>query len=228
VDSELRCESLNMNLDLFASSFESGLVKTQIAEQAWHLAGYIQSRDEQLKALLDEIIQQAPLRQMITPGGQLMSVQMTTCGDVGWVSDSLGYRYQSTDPLSNLPWPEMPEVFKNFASEAAAAVGFDDFEPDSCLINYYQAGTRLSLHQDKDELDLSQPIVSVSLGLPATFLFGGLQRKGPQARVALKHGDVVVWGGISRLAYHGILPLEQGEHKLCGRHRINLTFRKAC
>jgi len=217
-----------MNFDLFASSFESGVVKTQIAEQAWHLPDFVQVQDEQLKVLLDEIILQAPLRQMKTPGGQLMSVQMTTCGDVGWVSDSLGYRYQASDPLSNLAWPEMPEVFRNLANEAAAAVGFNDFKPDSCLINYYQVGTRLSLHQDKDELDLSQPIVSVSLGLPATFLFGGLQRKGEQARVALQHGDVVVWGGSSRLAYHGVLPLEQGEHKLWGSHRINLTFRKAC
>ena len=216
-----------MNLDLFSTTADDGVVKTQIAEQAWHLADFIHSQDEQVKVLLEKIIQQAPLRQMKTPGGQLMSVRMTSCGDVGWVSDQGGYRYQAIDPTSKSLWPKMPALFKTLAKEAAEKVGFKDFEPDSCLINYYSIGTRLSLHQDKNEVDYSQPIVSVSLGLPATFLFGGLQRSAAQTRLALHHGDVVVWGGASRLAYHGVLPLAVGEHELFGEQRINLTFRKA-
>ncbi len=216
-----------MNLDLFSSVVNKNSVTTQIAEQAWHLTGFVQNSDVRFKELLYSIIQQAPLRQMKTPGGQLMSVKMTSCGDVGWVSDHLGYRYQSRDPISALPWPMMPNEFKDLAKRAAAAVGFENFEPDTCLINVYQVGTRLSLHQDIDELDDDQPIVSVSLGLPATFLFGGMERNCPQTQVELRHGDVVVWGGVSRLAYHGILPVAAGEHELFSRCRVNLTFRKA-
>lgn len=216
-----------MNLDLFSTTTDDGVIKTEVAEQAWHLADLVHAQDEQIKVLLREIIQQAPLRQMVTPGGQLMSVSMTSCGDFGWVSDQAGYRYQSLDPRSNLPWPNMPALFKTLAKEAAEKVGFENFEPDSCLINFYAIGTRLSLHQDKNEVDFSQPIVSVSLGLPATFLFGGLERNAPQTRLALQHGDIVVWGGLSRLAYHGVLPLAAGEHGLFGPQRINLTFRKS-
>ncbi len=217
-----------MSFDLFATSSDNGVTKTQLADQAWHLPNFIQNRDNLLKALLNELIQLAPLRKMKTPSGKLMSVNMTCCGDVGWVSDALGYRYQGTDPLSNLSWPVMPDLFNALAKEAAAAAGFENFEPDSCLINYYSVGARLSMHQDKDEADFSQPIVSVSLGLPATFLFAGLQRNSAQTRIALHHGDVVVWGGASRLAYHGVLPVENGMHDLFGSQRINLTFRKAC
>ncbi|MFQ3172774.1 MAG: alkylated DNA repair protein (DNA oxidative demethylase) [Oleispira sp.] len=216
-----------MNFDLFSSVVKDNTVATQIAAQAWHLVGFAEEQGLQIRNLLSSIIEQAPFRQMKTPGGQVMSVKMTSCGDVGWVSDHLGYRYQSFDPVSGLPWPAMPEEFKRLAEDAAAAAGFASFNPDSCLINLYQIGTRLSLHQDKDEVDDTQPIVSVSLGLPATFLWGGLHRSSPQTRVGLRHGDVVVWGGESRFFYHGVLPLEFGQHDLFAKHRVNLTFRKA-
>lgn len=216
-----------MNLDLFSSVIKSGNVATQISDQAWHLEGFAAALEIQLRDLLRSIIKQAPFRQMKTPGGQLMSVKMTNCGEVGWVSDHLGYRYQTLDPVSNLPWPAMPEEFKSLAKNAAATAGFENFEPDACLINLYPIGTRLSLHQDKDEIDFSQPIVSVSLGLPATFIFSGLERSSPQTKIKLHHGDVVVWGGKSRLAFHGVLPLEAGEHELFSQYRVNLTFRKA-
>lgn len=216
-----------MNLDLFSSVIKDGHVATQISDQAWHLEGFATALEIQLRDLLRSIIKQAPFRQMKTPGGQLMSVKMTSCGDAGWVSDHLGYRYQTLDPVSNLPWPAMPEEFKKLAKDAAATAGFENFEPDACLINLYQIGTRLSLHQDKDEIDFDQPIVSVSLGLPATFIFAGLERSSPQTKIKLQHGDVVVWGGNSRLAFHGVLPLEAGEHELFSQYRVNLTFRKA-
>jgi alkylated DNA repair protein (DNA oxidative demethylase) len=217
-----------MNFDLFSSVVNNNTVTTQIAAQGWHIMGFALKYDVQLKTLLSAIIKQAPFRQMKTPGGQVMSVKMTSCGDVGWVSDHLGYRYQSHDPITDLPWPSMPVEFKSIASDAAAAVGFDNFDPDSCLINLYPIGTRLSLHQDNDEVDDTQPIVSVSLGLPATFLFGGINRSGSHTRVTLLHGDVVVWGGESRFAYHGVLPLQPGVHELFSKYRVNLTFRKAC
>jgi DNA oxidative demethylase len=181
-------------------------------------------------ALLDgvrEVVAQAPLRQMITPGGLRMSVAMTNCGSLGWVSDRAGYRYAALDPASGLPWPAMPAVFAALASDAAEPAGFANFNPDVCLINRYEAGTRLSLHQDRDERDFEQPIVSVSLGVDAMFLLGGLKRSDPTARLRLEHGDVVVWGGPARLRYHGVLPLEAGWHPLTGAQRFNLTFRKA-
>jgi alkylated DNA repair protein (DNA oxidative demethylase) len=164
---------------------------------------------------------------MLTPGGRKMSVGMTSCGTVGWVSDREGYRYSAHDPVSGDPWPPMPDAFRDLATQAAERAGFAAFRPDACLINRYEPGTRLSLHQDKDEKDFDAPIVSVSLGLPATFLFGGAHRSDTTQRVRLVHGDVVVWGGPSRLRYHGVLPLEDGDHPLLGRTRINLTFRKA-
>lgn len=216
-----------MNLDLFSSVIKDGNVATHISDQAWHLEGFATALEIQLRDLLRSIIKQAPFRQMKTPGGQLMSVKMTNCGEVGWVSDHLGYRYQALDPVSNLPWPAMPEEFKSLAKNAAATAGFENFKPDACLINLYPVGTRLSLHQDKDEIDFDQPIVSVSLGLPVTFVFGGLERSSPQTKIKLHHGDVVVWGGKSRLAFHGVLPLEAGEHELFSHYRVNLTFRKA-
>lgn len=155
-----------------------------------------------------------------------MSVAMTNCGAVGWVSDRRGYRYDAIDPDSGQPWPAMPDVFADLALQAAAKAGFPDFHPQACLVNRYEPGAKLSLHQDKDELDFNAPIVSVSLGLPATFLFGGLNRTDKTARYRLAHGDVVVWGGPARLAYHGVMPLADGEHPLLGNQRINLTFRK--
>ena len=164
---------------------------------------------------------------MITPGGFRMSVAMTNCGVLGWVSDRSGYRYDVMDPEGSQPWPPMPDPFLRLATRAAAKAGFQKFVPDACLINRYDPGARLTLHQDKNELDYDQPIVSVSLGLPATFLFGGLKRADKTIRVQLRHGDVVVWGGPARLRYHGVLQLKEGHHPLTGGHRINLTFRKA-
>lgn len=182
---------------------------------------------DRLLAAIDGIAAAAPFRRMVTPGGFEMSVAMTNCGVAGWVTDRRGYRYDTLDPLSGRPWPAMPEVLLSLAHAAAAEAGFPGFRPDSCLINRYEPGARLSLHQDKDEADYGHPIVSVSLGLPATFQFGGTKRSDPPAKIALRHGDIVVWGGPSRLVHHGILALKDGEHPLTGRRRINLTFRKA-
>jgi alkylated DNA repair protein (DNA oxidative demethylase) len=164
---------------------------------------------------------------MLTPGGFRMSVAMTNCGALGWVTDRSGYRYDSVDPDSGRNWPAMPDSFLQLAQDAAAHAGFDGFVPDACLINRYEPGARLSLHQDKNERDFTEPIVSVSLGIPAVFEFGGLNRADKTSRVPLMHGDVVVWGGPARLRYHGVSPLKDGDHPALGRHRINLTFRKA-
>jgi DNA oxidative demethylase len=198
-----------------------------LSEGAILLRGYAA---EGLTALMDgvqQVLAVAPLRHMVTPGGQQMSVAMTNCGRAGWVSDRRGYRYDSIDPVSGHPWPQMPRPFLRIAVNAASEAGFPDFTPDVCLINSYEPGTRLSLHQDKDERDFGAPIVSVSLGLPATFLFGGLSRSDRPRRIRLESGDVAVWGGPARLTYHGIAPLADGDHPLTGRCRINLTFRKA-
>jgi len=191
------------------------------------LSGFARSVDTPLVAALNRVVEAAPFRHMLTPGGRRMSVAMTNCGRVGWVSDQRGYRYDAVDPESGRAWRPMPAVFHDLATGAADAAGFAGFAPDACLINRYEPGARLSLHQDKDEQDFDAPIVSVSLGLPAVFQFGGLRRSDPVRRVALTHGDVVVWGGPSRLRYHGVLPLEPGDHPVLGACRINLTFRKA-
>jgi alkylated DNA repair protein (DNA oxidative demethylase) len=164
---------------------------------------------------------------MTTPGGFQMSVAMTNCGRVGWVTDRTGYRYDTRDPLSGTPWPGLPQAFRRLAQAAAGEAGFAGFDPDACLINRYEPGTRLSLHQDKDEQDYGQPVVSVSLGLPATFQFGGPERSQSPIKVPLQHGDVVVWGGPARLNFHGVAALKDGWHPLTGRQRFNLTFRKA-
>ena len=176
---------------------------------------------------LQEVTITAPFRYMVTPGGYRMSVAMTNCGAAGWVTDKTGYRYDSTDPVSGDRWPSMPACFSELATAAALQAGFDAFTADACLINRYEPGTRLSLHQDKDERDFDAPIVSVSLGIPAVFLFGGLHRSDRPRRVHLTHGDVVVWGGPARLRYHGVMPLKEGCHAVLGRQRVNLTFRKA-
>lgn len=189
------------------------------------LHGFARSTDAELLRALETVIARAPLRHMQTPGGYTMSVATTSCGALGWVSDRHGYRYATQDPGSGQPWPAMPDCFMELAQRAAAQAGFANFVPESCLINEYVPGAKLSLHQDKDEKDLSAPIVSVSLGLPAVFLFGTTLRKDRPQRYRLAHGDVVVWGGPSRLAYHGVLPLADGDHALLGRRRINLTFR---
>jgi alkylated DNA repair protein (DNA oxidative demethylase) len=176
---------------------------------------------------LRQVIAEAPLRHMITPGGFRMSVAMTNCGALGWVTDRTGYRYDATDPESGRRWPTMPASFRRLATKAAARAGFDGFAPDACLINRYEPGARLSLHQDLDERDYDAPIVSVSLGIPAVFLFGGLRRADRPSRVPLLHGDVVVWGGPARLRFHGVAPLKENHHAILGGHRINLTFRTA-
>ncbi|MGK9172157.1 DNA oxidative demethylase AlkB [Yokenella regensburgei] len=174
-----------------------------------------------------QVTQRSPLRHMVTPGGYTMSVAMTNCGEVGWTTDPRGYLYSAVDPQTGLPWPAMPTVFTTLCHDAAVAAGYADFTPDACLINRYVPGAKLSLHQDKDEPDLRAPIVSVSLGLPAIFQFGGLRRSDPLKRLLLEHGDVVVWGGESRLFYHGISPLKRGHHPATGECRYNLTFRQA-
>jgi alkylated DNA repair protein (DNA oxidative demethylase) len=198
-----------------------------IAPGALVLRQFVGADDDALLAQIARVLAEAPWRRMVTPGGLTMSVAMTNCGTVGWVSDRSGYRYDPIDPASGRPWPAMPDAFAHLARRAAAAAGYPSFEPDACLVNRYEPGTRLSLHQDRDERDFSAPIVSVSLGLPATFLFGGAARADRPQRIALAHGDVVVWGGVARLAFHGVAPLKDGQHPLLGRQRINLTFRKA-
>jgi alkylated DNA repair protein (DNA oxidative demethylase) len=191
------------------------------------LRGFAVPDGERLRSDIAAVEVAAPFRHMRTPGGFTMSVAMTNCGPFGWVSDPTGYRYSEADPGSGLPWPSMPSSFASLAGRAAAAAGFARFEPDACLVNRYASGARLTLHQDKDERDFGEPIVSVSLGTPATFLFGGARRKDPLVRVPLEHGDVVVWGGPARLRYHGVAPLARAEHWFAGAARINLTFRRA-
>ncbi|MBV9761326.1 MAG: DNA oxidative demethylase AlkB [Acidobacteriaceae bacterium] len=214
-----------MQRGLFANPAENA--REPLTEGAVLLHGYANPRQDGLLAAVQEVSAAAPFRNMITPGGQRMSVAMTNCGDAGWFSDRRGYRYDPIDPTTAQPWPPMPDLFLNLATCAAAEAGFDAFRPDVCLINRYEPGTRLSLHQDKDERDFGAPIVSVSLGLPAVFLWGGLTRGDRPRRIRLESGDVVVWGGPARLVYHGIAPLADGDHPLTGRVRLNLTFRKA-
>ncbi len=217
-----------MTPDLFDDLDAPALPTTQpLAPGAVLLRGFARPREELLLAGVEEVLARAPLRHLVTPGGFRMSVAMSNCGRLGWVSDLSGYRYDANDPDSGRPWPAMPAVFLELAAAAARAGGFEGFAPDACLINRYEPGTRLSLHQDRDEGNYDWPIVSVSLGLPAVFLFGGPKRSDKAQRVPLAHGDVVVWGGPSRLHYHGVLPVKEGEHPLTGACRINLTFRKA-
>jgi alkylated DNA repair protein (DNA oxidative demethylase) len=198
-----------------------------IGDGAVVLRGFTSAYAGALLHAVEAIRAAAPFRHLTTPGGHAMSVAMTNCGTLGWVSDRSGYRYQSVDPRSGEPWPAMPPLLRATATEAADAAGFAGFTADACLINRYEPGARLSLHQDRDERDLSAPIVSMSLGLPAIFLFGGLRRNDKPRRIRLDHGDVVVWGGAMRLAFHGVAPLDEGDHAVSGRCRINLTFRKA-
>lgn len=218
-----------MTFDLFdalpADPDASPAIDT-LAPGAVVLRGFARDVEQDLLAAVRDVSAAAPFRNLITPGGLRMSVAMTNCGDAGWVSDRTGYRYDPVDPQSGEHWPAMPEVLRALARRAAEAAGYPGFAPDACLINRYLPGTRLSLHQDRDELDLRAPIVSVSLGLPATFLWGGLRRADRPDRIQLAHGDVVVWGGPSRLVFHGITPLADGDHPLTGHERINLTFRK--
>ncbi|MDP2229247.1 MAG: DNA oxidative demethylase AlkB [Moraxellaceae bacterium] len=215
-----------MTADLFADAAPEPRTEP-IVDGAVVLRAFALADDASLLTAINAVITQAPLRRMQTPGGLPMSVAITNCGSLGWVSDERGYRYAAHDPVSGQHWPAMPAVFLQLAQRAATATGFVDFVPDACLINRYEVGARMSLHQDKNEGDFSQPIVSVSLGLPAVFQFGGLVRGDRTLRVPLAHGDVVVWGGDARLRFHGVLPLKTGSHAVLGAQRINLTFRKA-
>jgi alkylated DNA repair protein (DNA oxidative demethylase) len=199
----------------------------RLAPGAWLLRGFALDRVHALLAAIERIQTAAPFRHLVTPGGFRMSVAMTNCGNLGWVSDSRGYRYEGVDPLSGRSWPPMPAVFLELAQSAAQAGGFPGFTPDACLLNRYEPGARLTLHQDKDERDFGAPIVSVSLGLPAIFLFGGDSRNAKRQRVPLEHGDVLVWGGPARLHHHGVLALADGHHAVLGSRRLNLTLRHA-
>ena len=214
-------------MDLFVD-IEAPHTGTQaLAPGAVVLRGYVLDQQHELLDAVNAITACSPFRHLVTPGGHTMSVAMTNCGRLGWVSDRSGYRYDPIDPQTRQAWPSMPAVFAQLATRAASAGGFEDFHPDACLVNRYEPGARLTLHQDRDEGNYAYPIVSVSLGVPAVFLFGGDKRADKQQRVPLVHGDVVVWGGPSRLRYHGVQPIKLAQHPLLGPLRINLTFRKA-
>ena len=222
-------EPQGQTADLFAAIDAGPVVSVaeRLGQGALLLRGFASARVDALLPALGEVLARAPFRHLVTPGGLRMAVAMSNCGALGWISDRRGYRYGSLDPESGQAWPQMPTLFRQLARDAADAAGYPGFEPDACLINRYLPGNRLTLHQDKDEQDFSAPIVSVSLGVAATFLFGGLERGDKAQRIALGHGDVMVWGGADRLRYHGVAPLKSGSHPLLGGQRINLTFRKA-
>lgn len=214
--------------DLFADHEPEQQPRTeQIGEQSWVLRGFALPVLDQLLPALDAVLAAAPLRHMMTPGGFSMSVGTSSCGALGWITDRSGYRYSAVDPLTGKPWPAMPQVLSELAQTAAQHAGFADFRADSCLINQYIPGAKMSLHQDKDENAYAAPIVSLSLGLPAMFLFGGFARSDKSQRIPLLHGDMVIWGGVDRLRFHGVLPIKPGQHPRLGERRINLTFRVA-
>ena len=216
-----------ITMSLFDHTGSAETRKEGLSPGAFVLSGFALPNEVALLNAVSEVASKAPFRHMVTPGGFRMSVAMTNCGPLGWITDRTGYRYDAIDPESGQPWPAMPPCFLKLAQNAAAEAGFPDFLPDACLINRYEVGTKLSLHQDKDERDFGAPIVSVSLGVPAVFLFGGLNRADKTKRLPVSHGDVVVWGGPARLRYHGVLPLKENHHPLLGGYRVNLTFRKA-
>jgi DNA oxidative demethylase len=198
-----------------------------LAAGAVVLRGFASADEIRLHECVRDVTAAAPFRNMVTPGGFRMSVAMSNCGQVGWITDRSGYRYDALDPLTGRPWPQMPQPLHVLAVRAARAAGYAAFQPDACLINRYECGTRLSLHQDRDERNLDAPVVSISLGLPATFLFGTDRRSDRPQRVRLASGDVVVWGGRARLAFHGVAPLADGQHPLTGPCRFNFTLRAA-
>jgi len=212
---------------LFDEPEPEGPTRLALADGAVLLRGFARAEAEALAGLVDAVAASARFRRMVTPGGFTMSAAMTSCGRLGWVTDRAGYRYDPCDPETGHPWPVMPAAFADLALRAAMQAGYPGFHPESCLVNLYEPGARLSLHQDRDETDFTAPIVSVSLGLDAVFLFGGHRRSDRPRRIRLEHGDVVVWGGPARLAFHGIASVADGHHPLLGRRRINLTFRKA-
>lgn len=217
-----------MTLDLFGEEdLQQPARIERIGAQAFVLRGFALPWVKALLSALDTVLQQSPFRHMQTPGGFTMSARLSSCGDLGWTSDGHGYRYSPVDPVSATPWPHMPEAFFDIAAGAANAAGFAGFVPDAGLINTYSPGAKMSLHQDKNERSYDAPIVSISLGLPAVFQFGGFQRSDPAQRISLFHGDVVVWGGVDRLRFHGVLPIKPGNHPELGEQRINITLRKA-
>jgi alkylated DNA repair protein (DNA oxidative demethylase) len=209
-------------MDLFDTPKSQEILKDVVL-----LRSFVAPVENEVLPALASVMQLAPLCHMMTPGGFAMSVATTSCGDLGWISDKTGYRYAASDPLTGKSWPQMPASFKQLAKQAASMAGFTNFEPDACLINRYQVGARMGLHQDKDERDFNQPIVSVSLGIPAVFQLGGFARGDKALKLPFYHGDVLVWGGESRLRFHGVLPVKAGYHPALGEYRINLTFRKA-
>ncbi|NIJ64051.1 alkylated DNA repair protein (DNA oxidative demethylase) [Sphingomonas leidyi] len=213
--------------DLFTPLLAEEPAREALADGAMLLRGLALPFASALIEAIHGIAAISPFRHMVTAGGHAMSVATTNCGAAGWVSDRSGYRYDAIDPETRKPWPEMPECFAALAELAAIQAGHAQFRPDACLINRYVPGARLSLHQDRNERDFAQPIVSVSLGLPAIFRFGGIRRNDPVRKFALHHGDVVVWGGPARLRFHGVAELKDGFHDQLGRQRINLTFRRA-
>ncbi|AJZ95948.1 DNA oxidative demethylase AlkB [Pseudomonas simiae] len=214
--------------DLFADdALQQPAGREQIGEQSYVLRGLALPWVERILPELRRVLAQSPFRQMVTPGGFTMSAALSSCGDLGWTTNTSGYRYSPVDPRSQQPWPQMPEVLRQLAVQAAAQAGFFDFAPDACLINRYVPGAKMSLHQDKNERRYSEPVVSISLGLPAIFLFGGHERSDKPRKVSLFHGDVVVWGGVDRLRFHGVMPIKDGVHPIMGPQRINLTFRTA-
>jgi len=214
-----------MTPDLFDAD-PSG-IRDELGPASAVLRGYALPWVDELLAAVEGVVSAAPFRHMNTAGGYTMSVAVTNCGRLGWTSDRRGYRYSEFDPETGRPWPPMPGCFTRLAAAAAGAAGFDGFDPDACLVNRYEPGARLSLHQDRNERDFSQPIVSVSLGMPAVFLFGGHERSDRPRKLPLLHGDVAVWGGPDRLRYHGVMPLKDQPHPLLGSRRLNMTFRKA-
>lgn len=216
-----------MTADLFARRGTSGSLQESLLPGAMLLRAFAASQESALLTALQEVAAGSPFRRMTTPGGYRMSVAMTNCGERGWITDETGYRYDALDPQTATCWPALPPVFREVATAAATTAGFADFAPDACLISRYEPGARLSLHQDKDEIDLESPIVSISLGLPVVFLFGGHRRSDRPLRVPLAHGDVVVWGGPARLRFHGVSPLRDGHHPMLGASRVNLSLRKA-
>ncbi|WLG37012.1 DNA oxidative demethylase AlkB [Pseudomonas rhodesiae] len=214
--------------DLFADdALQQPAGREQIGEQSYVLRGYALPWIDRLLPELRRVLAQAPFRQMVTPGGFTMSAALSSCGDLGWTTDTTGYRYTPFDPRTQQPWPALPEALRALAVEAAAEAGFGAFAPDACLINRYVAGAKMSLHQDKNERDYAAPVVSISLGLPAIFLFGGHARADKPQKISLFHGDVVVWGGVDRLRFHGVMPIKDGVHPVMGPQRINLTLRTA-
>jgi len=216
-----------MNFDLFDLSNNGETWTESITDDAIVLRQFLVSRSAELAEAIKAIEQKAPFRHMKTAGGFTMSAAITACGDYGWISDRCGYRYSQIDPLTGKPWPTMPKTLSEIGQECAHKAGYNNYQPDTCLINRYVPGSKMSLHQDRDEKDFTTPIVSISLGIPATFLFGGLERSDKTIKIPVTHGDVVVWGGKSRLFFHGVLPIKQAYHPFWGDHRVNITFRVA-